>query len=82
MDTAPTEYSKSGTDTTSAQQEKAAFDPTVTSPEKEEEIAGRGNEGNPLNVSPANRGVSESPSSQEKPVEGKKETGQEGCKLK
>ncbi|CCU74233.1 hypothetical protein BGHDH14_bgh03666 [Blumeria hordei DH14] len=81
MDTAPTEYSKSGTDTTSAKQEKAAFDPTVTSPEKEKEIAGRGNEGNPLNVSPANRSVSESPSSREKPAQGK-ETGEGECKLK
>ena len=45
IDTDATEYSKSGTDDASAQQEKAAFDPKTTSPEKEKKIAGEGEVG-------------------------------------
>ncbi|KAH8816167.1 hypothetical protein F5884DRAFT_212337 [Xylogone sp. PMI_703] len=54
------EYTKSSTDDTVAQQTKAAFDPNVTDPESEKVIAGRGNEkdGNPLEVSAANPEVS------------------------
>ncbi|TQS36204.1 hypothetical protein Golomagni_03351 [Golovinomyces magnicellulatus] len=58
MDPTPTEYSKSGTDTSSAEQEKASFDPKVTQPEQAREIAGKGIKGNPLEVSPANPEVS------------------------
>ncbi len=59
INTEPTEYSKSGTDSSSADQAEAAFDPSTTSPEKEKEIAGQGKgAGNPLEVSPANPEVS------------------------
>jgi len=61
INTEATEYTKSGTDDASARQEEAAFDPKNTDPQKEKDIAGDGNEksGNPLDVSPANPGVSE-----------------------
>jgi hypothetical protein len=39
-----TEYSKSGTDDAAAKQEEAAFDPSTTDPQKEKDIAGKGNE--------------------------------------
>src|SRR5450755_1438948 len=50
MNTDATEYSKSGSDDASAQQEEAAFDPDKTSPQEEKKEAGEGNEGNPLEV--------------------------------
>lgn len=59
MDITSTEYSKSGTDASSAAQLKASFDPKVTRPEQEKEIAGEGIEGNPLEVSPANPSISQ-----------------------
>ena len=37
----PTEYSKSGSDDAAAATEKAAFDPSSTRPEEEQNIAGR-----------------------------------------
>ncbi|RKF64889.1 hypothetical protein GcM3_128012 [Golovinomyces cichoracearum] len=58
IDPTRTEYSKSGTDSSSAEQEKASFDPKVTQPEQSREIAGKGIKGNPLEVSPANPEVS------------------------
>jgi len=60
IDTEPTEYSKSGTDSESAAQEEAAFDPNNTKPETEKDVAGQGQgkAGNPLEVSPANPEVS------------------------
>jgi len=58
IDTTATEYSKSGTDDQSAQNEDAAFNPDITSPETEKKVAGKGNEGNPLDASPANKDIS------------------------
>ncbi len=37
-----TEYSKSGTDDSTAAQEEAAFDPNITSPDAEQKKAGEG----------------------------------------
>ncbi|KAI9666039.1 MAG: hypothetical protein M1821_003974 [Bathelium mastoideum] len=62
------EYSKSGSDAQSAQVEKAAFDPSKTSPEEQHDVAGQeagpvrtktSDQNNPLNVSPANPSVSQ-----------------------
>jgi len=58
INTEATEYSKSGTDDASARQEEASFDPSTTDPQQELDQAGEGNEGNPLDVSPANPQVS------------------------
>ncbi|TVY31036.1 hypothetical protein LHYA1_G000206 [Lachnellula hyalina] len=62
IDTEATEYTKSGTDDQTAANEDAAFNPDITSPEAEKKAAGKGNEGktngNPLEVSPANRDIS------------------------
>lgn len=44
IDTEATEYSKSGTDDGAAKQREAAFDPSTTDPQKEKDIAGKGNE--------------------------------------
>ncbi|KAI9803604.1 MAG: hypothetical protein M1825_001947 [Sarcosagium campestre] len=54
------EYSKSGTDVSSAQQDEAAYDPSSTDPHDEKVKAGQGlDQGeNPLEVSPANHDVS------------------------
>ncbi len=41
INTEATEYSKSGTDDQAAREEDAAFDPQQTSPEKEQETAGK-----------------------------------------
>ncbi|KAG9232328.1 hypothetical protein BJ875DRAFT_359901, partial [Amylocarpus encephaloides] len=54
INTEPTEYSKSGTDSQAAER-KGAFDPERTRPEEEKE---GGNNVNPLEVSPANPEVS------------------------
>ncbi|TVY48936.1 hypothetical protein LOCC1_G001382 [Lachnellula occidentalis] len=58
-----TEYSKTGTDDQSAQNEDAAFNPDITSPEAEKKVAGKGNEGetngNPLDASPADKDISQ-----------------------
>ena len=57
------EYSKSGSDAQSAQLDKAAFDPSTTSPEKEHDMAGQeaeqSDEANSLNASPANQSISQ-----------------------
>ncbi|KAI9847512.1 MAG: hypothetical protein M1837_002413 [Sclerophora amabilis] len=60
INTEATEYSKSGTDDQAAQQDSAAFDPSLTAPESQKERAGEGDEpgANPLDVSPANPEVS------------------------
>ncbi|KAI9693474.1 MAG: hypothetical protein M1820_009267 [Bogoriella megaspora] len=77
----PNEYSKSGSDVQSAQSEKAAYDPSTTSPEEEQNIAGQeagpvrqkptsSDQNNPLDVSPANQGVSQPRSGTEGGPEG------------
>ncbi|KAL3422003.1 hypothetical protein PVAG01_06159 [Phlyctema vagabunda] len=59
MNTDADEYSKSGTDSTAAEQKDAAFDPDITDPNAEKNKAGQGGgAGNPLDVSPANPDVS------------------------
>ncbi|CAG8983928.1 hypothetical protein HYALB_00006895 [Hymenoscyphus albidus] len=72
MNTDSDEYTKSGTDDLSAKQEEAAFDPKATKPETERKIAGESKgdkkdegKGNPLDVSPANREVSQQRGEQE-----------------
>lgn len=66
INTEATEYSKSGTDDQSASNEDAAFNPDVTSPEGEKDLAGKGKgKGNPLDVSPANQEVSKQRGEQE-----------------
>ncbi|KAI9813005.1 MAG: hypothetical protein M1826_002562 [Phylliscum demangeonii] len=52
------EYTRSGTDDQTAQQEQAAFDPSITDPQQQQAKAGEGEQGNPLDVSPANPDVS------------------------
>ncbi|KAK5945904.1 hypothetical protein PMZ80_000043 [Knufia obscura] len=55
IDTQSNEYSKSGTDDSSGAQEEAAFDPNSSNdPDEARKKAGEGQEGNPLDVSPAN----------------------------
>ena len=59
MDTQSNEYAKSGTDTATAGQDEAAFDPNHSNdPEEEMNTAGKGNDVNPLNASPANPDIS------------------------
>jgi len=58
IDRDPNEYSKSGTDESSANNEEAAFDPNITDPQEAKEKAGEGNEVNPLDASPANPDIS------------------------
>jgi len=58
INTESNEYSKSGGDKASANQEDAAFNPDKTEPEQQHDTAGKGIEGNPLDVSPANQEVS------------------------
>ncbi|KUJ23088.1 uncharacterized protein LY89DRAFT_776899, partial [Mollisia scopiformis] len=65
INTEATEYSKSGTDDASAKQEEAAFDPNTTDPKQEKKVAGEGEDGNPLEVSPANPEVSKPRGEQE-----------------
>jgi len=67
INTEATEYSKSGTDDASAKQEEAAFDPSTTDPNAEKNVAGEGTgeDGNPLEVSPANPEVSKPRGEQE-----------------
>jgi len=65
INTEATEYSKSGTDDASAKQEEAAFDPSTTDPKTEKNVAGEGQDGNPLEVSPANPEVSKPRGEQE-----------------
>ncbi|KAK4635354.1 hypothetical protein CLAFUW4_02279 [Fulvia fulva] len=62
------EYSKTGGDDSTAATEDAAFNPNKTSPEEEHATASResgGESNNPLNVSPANKEISD-PNNQQK----------------
>ncbi|KAK5083894.1 hypothetical protein LTR05_006401 [Lithohypha guttulata] len=53
------EYSKSGTEEETAAQDHAAFDPNSSNdPEEAMKEAGKGNDVNPLDASPANPGLS------------------------
>jgi len=65
LDPEADEYSGSGTDDAAAKNEQAAFDPNITSPEGAKDKAGEGNEGNPLEVSPANQDVSQGTAEEE-----------------
>lgn len=67
-----TEYSKSGSDDFSAATEKAAFDPSSTSPEEAMDTADKesGEETSPLDVSPANQEVSQPRGASEGGAEG------------
>jgi len=65
MDPEANEYSKSGTDDTSAANEDAAFDPNITDPQEAKEKAGEGNEVNPLDASPANPEISQGTAEEE-----------------
>ena len=58
INTDASEYSKSGTDDAAAHQNEAAFDPSQTDPQEQKDTAGKGNDVNPLEVSPANPDVS------------------------
>ncbi|KAK0637177.1 hypothetical protein B0T17DRAFT_462491, partial [Bombardia bombarda] len=53
------EYTESGDDQWTAAQDEAAFDPNKTNPKEEQETAGKGVDGNPLEFSPANKDISE-----------------------
>jgi len=59
------EYSKSGTDDTSAKNEEAAFDPNITDPQEAKDKAGEGNDVNPLDASPANPEISQGTAEEE-----------------
>ena len=61
----PNEYSKSGTDDSSAANEEAAFDPNITDPEEAKKKAGEGQDGNPLDASPANPDMSKGTAEEE-----------------
>ncbi|KAJ9608355.1 hypothetical protein H2200_007343 [Cladophialophora chaetospira] len=58
IDRDPNEYSKSGTDESSAQNDEAAFGTNNPKPEDAKEKAGEGNTVNPLDGSPANQEIS------------------------
>ncbi|KAF2837470.1 hypothetical protein M501DRAFT_1017850 [Patellaria atrata CBS 101060] len=78
------EYSQSGGDDAAAKTEKAAFDPNQTRPEHEEPTAKQesggtdvSDAGNPLNVSPGNKDVSEAqPDKQQQSHRSTSESGQ------
>lgn len=59
------QYSKSGTDDGASDESKAAYDPNITDPKQELKEAGKGEDGNPLDVSPANPEVSKPRGKQE-----------------
>lgn len=59
MNTDANEYAKSSTDDTMAQNEEAAFDPSITDPQEAKKKAGEGNQVNPLDASPANPELSQ-----------------------
>ena len=54
MNTDSNEGTKTGTDSSSAHQDEAAYDPNITQPQKAKEKAGEGNKYNPLEASGAN----------------------------
>jgi hypothetical protein len=58
------EYSISGTDDSTAEQEDAAFS-RVSDPQEAKEKAGEGNEVNPLDASPANPEISQGTAEEE-----------------
>ncbi|EXJ89340.1 hypothetical protein A1O3_02407 [Capronia epimyces CBS 606.96] len=65
MDPEASEYSKSGTDDTTAANEDAAFNPDITDPQEAKKKAGEGNEVNPLDASPANPDISQGTAEEE-----------------
>lgn len=73
IDTGANEYAKSGTDDTAAQNESAAFNPNITDPQEAKKEAGKGNEVNPLDASPANPDLGK-PTNEEGPGIKKKES--------
>ncbi|EME89354.1 uncharacterized protein MYCFIDRAFT_123521, partial [Pseudocercospora fijiensis CIRAD86] len=78
------EYSKSGGDQAAAATESVAFDASKTSPEAQQESARQetgGNSNDPLNVSPANRDISQPRGQQEGGAQGSAgETGDGGSR--
>ena len=54
MNTESNEGSKTGTDTSTASQNDAAYNPDITNPQSAKEEAGKGNKHNPLDASGAN----------------------------
>jgi hypothetical protein len=54
MNTDSNEGAKTGTDSSSAHQDEAAYNPNITQPQKAKEKAGEGNKHNPLDASGAN----------------------------
>lgn len=71
MNTESNEGSKTGTDTSTAAQSDAAYNPNITQPQSEMEEAGKGNKHNPLDVSGANSELGR-PTEEEEPGAGKK----------
>lgn len=66
------EYSKSGTDTSAAAQDEAAYNDNISDPQEAKKEAGKGNEVNPLDASPANPDISSPTSEEEGGVKKKK----------
>ena len=54
INTESNEGTKTGTDASSAKQDKAAYNPNITDPQKAKDEAGKGNDHNPLDASGAN----------------------------
>lgn len=83
MNTESNEYSKSGSDAKSAQ-EDAAFDPSTTSPESQkqessDQAPNSASQGDPLEVSPGNKEISKPRDQQEGGAEkGEDKTGTSG----
>lgn len=59
INTESNEYAKTGSDDRAAGQEDPAFQPGNNDPDSELKTSEPGDGGDPLNVSPANRGVSQ-----------------------
>ncbi|KAF1998544.1 hypothetical protein P154DRAFT_524008 [Amniculicola lignicola CBS 123094] len=78
LDPSATEYSKSGTDDEAASMKQAAFDPNETRPEEETKTAGKGQEGNPLEVSPGNKEISKGRGGEEGGAQGAPEKERSG----
>lgn len=53
------ENAVSGTDNTAAENESAAFNPNISDPQEAKKEAGKGNDVNPLDASPANPDISQ-----------------------
>jgi hypothetical protein len=71
MNTETNEGSKTGTDASSASQDEAAYNPSITQPQAAKEEAGKGNKHNPLDASGANPELGR-PTEEEEPGAGKK----------